>query len=167
METSQAAIARSQYGLKAFVHRELVLRLLVGCVGIAALFSAGAYLTRYDIIGQDAVTHAVNGVERLEARVQAIAQETGITPAAAIQRALDEEPDHRVISRHGQFALVRFYKADGSILAQRALAGPPQSAQLEAWLKQLVASLSGPDEPRSAKVEIGGRPHIRVAFGHP
>ena len=157
-------MAGSQYGLKAFVHRALAVRLLIGCVAIAALFGAGAYLTRYDVIGQDAVSHAINGVERLKARVRVIVQEPGTTLEAAIRRALDEEPDYRLVSRHGRFVFTRFYSPGGTILAQRAEAGAPPPAQLEAFLAQAPPRFPAADEPWSATADIGGRPHIHVAL---
>jgi HD-GYP domain-containing protein (c-di-GMP phosphodiesterase class II) len=160
-------VAGEQYGLKAFVHRALALRLLIGCVGIAALFGAGAYLTRYNVIGQDVVTHANNATERLRARVRVIAQEPGTALEAAIQRALDEEPDYRVFSRHGQFVFARFYAADGSILGQRLEAGGPQPGQIETFLEQSPLRFPAADEPWSETVDIGGRPHIHVALAVP
>jgi len=160
-------MAGPQYGLKAFVHRALALRLLIGCVGIAGLFGAGAYLTRFDIIGEDAVTHAINGVERLRARVRVLVEEPASTTAAAVQRALDDGPDHRVESRHGRFVFVRFYAADGTIFAQHAGAGGPAPAQLEAFLKQSPLRFPAADEPLRATVDIGGRPLIDVVLAIP
>jgi HD-GYP domain-containing protein (c-di-GMP phosphodiesterase class II) len=157
-------VAGTQYGLKAFVHRALALRLLTGCVAIAVLFGASAYLTRYDVIGQDAVIHAINGVERLKARVRAIMPEPGTTLDEAIQRALDEEPAHPLVSRHGQFVFARFHAPDGTILAQRAEAGAPPPAQLAAFLARSPPRFPAADEPWSATADIGGRPHIHVAL---
>jgi hypothetical protein len=87
------------YGLKSFVHRTLTLRLLIGGSLIAILLGMTTYLTRYDDIGEAAIIHAVNAIERLRVRVRAIGAEPGNTPATAIQQALDEMPDYRVISR--------------------------------------------------------------------
>ena len=107
-----------EYGLKSFVHRTLALRLLIGGSLIAILLSMATYLTRYDNIGEAAIIHAVNSIERLRVRVRAIGAEPGNTPATAIQQALDEVPDYRVISRYGQFVYARFYTPDGATLAE-------------------------------------------------
>jgi hypothetical protein len=112
------------------------MRLLLACAGIATVFGTATYLARYDIIGQDAVVHGINVVEQLRARVRLIADEPGVTLAAAIQRALDQGSDRRLLSRHGGFTFARFYTPDGATLAQRAFPGAPPPALLEAYLRQ-------------------------------
>jgi HD-GYP domain-containing protein (c-di-GMP phosphodiesterase class II) len=154
-------VTAPQYGLNYFVRRVLAVRLLIGSVTIAALLGIGTYLTRYDIIGQDAITHAINGVAQLKARVRVI-QQPGMTVVAAIQRALDEEPEHRVVSRHGKFVLARFYAPDGAILAQRTESSGVKTAQLEAFLRQSRLRFPAPNEPWSATADIGGQPYVHA-----
>jgi len=160
-------MAESRYGLRTFVRRTLAVRLLIGCIVIATAFGAAAYLTRYDVIGQDAIIHAINGVERLKARVRVLGAEPGMTLAAATQRALDENPEQQVVSRHGRFVFARFLAPDGAILAQRLLPGGPEPGQLESFLRQSPPRFPALDEPRSAATEIGGRPYIHVMLAIP
>jgi putative nucleotidyltransferase with HDIG domain len=160
-------MAGSKYELKSFVRRTLAVRLLIGCAGIATVFGMATYLTRYDIIGQDAIFHAINGVERLRARVRVIGNEPDITLAGAIQRALDEEPDHRVVSRHGRFVFARFYTPDGAALAQRAEPNGLVPAQLDGFLSRSALHFPALDEPWKASTDIGGRPYIHVVLAIP
>ena len=99
----------AQYGLKYFIHRRLAVRLLIGGTLIATLLGMATYLTRYDDIGQTAIFHAINGIERLRLRVSEIVEESGDSIAAAIQQGLDENSGDRIISRYGQFVSARFY----------------------------------------------------------
>jgi hypothetical protein len=92
-------MAGLQYGLGSFVRRTLAMRLLLACAGIATVFGTATYLARYDIIGKDAVVHGINVVEQLRERVRLIADAPGVTLAAAIQRALDQGSDRRLLSR--------------------------------------------------------------------
>ena len=163
---SQSGASASR-GLKAFVHRTLVLRLLFGGIGVAALFGATAFLTRYDVIGEDAVTHAINGVERLRTAVQVNLQVPGTTLELAIQRSLDGITQPSIVSRHGQFVFERYYEADGSILAQRVMATGAQPPQLDAFVKQSPTRFPTGDDPWKQTVDIGGRPHIHVALAIP
>jgi len=117
-----------QYGLTSFIHRKLAMRLLIGGTIIATILGMAAYLTRYDDIGQAAIIHAINGIERLKVRVRSIRTVPGNTLATAIQQALDEEPDYRVISRYGHFVYVRFYTPDSKTLAQSLMEGGPEPA---------------------------------------
>jgi HD-GYP domain-containing protein (c-di-GMP phosphodiesterase class II) len=160
-------MADSQYGLKSFVRRTLTLRLAIGCAVIAAVFATATYLTRYDAIGLDAITHAINGVERLKARVRVMAGEPGATLSTAIQRALDEIPDHRVVSRHGYFVAARFYTPDGMSLAQRIEPDAPASAQIDAFLRQTPRHFPALDTPWNEPVDIGGRAHLHVVLAVP
>ena len=153
-----------QYGLKSFVHRTLALRLLIGGSLIAILLSMVTYLTRYDDIGEAAIIHAQNSIERLRVRVQAIAAESGKTPATVIQQALDEVPDYRVISRYGQFVYARFYTPDGATLAQGSMPDAPEPTLLDNFLQQSTLRFPAQDEPWRDTVEIGGRPYIQVAI---
>jgi len=156
-------VAGPQYGLNAFVHRRLVLRLLIGCACIAALFGAGAYLARYDDVGQDAIVHAINSVDRLRARVRVMLVQQGMGLDAAIQEALDEDTDDGVVSRHGRYVYSRFYAPDGMLLAQRAEAGGPPPARLEGFLAQSRLHFPALEEPWRETVDIGGRPYVHVA----
>jgi len=160
-------MAGTRYGLKSFVQRTLAIRLLLGCGLIAAVFASATYFTRYDMIGRDAVIHALNGVDRLKARVRAITASTDVDLADATQRALDEEPDHRIVSSHGRFVFARFYRPDGAVLAQRAEPDGLQPAQLEAYLGRSTRRFPPPDTPRSDAVEAGGRPHLHVVLAIP
>lgn len=160
-------MAGLQYGLGSFVRRTLAMRLLIACAGIATVFGAATYLARYDIIGQDAVMHGINGVEQLRARVRVIAEEPGVTLAAAIQRALDQEADRALMSRHGEFTYARFYGPDGAILAQRAFPGAPAPALLDAYLQQAGMQLPALDAPWNAATDIAGRPYIHVVLAIP
>jgi putative nucleotidyltransferase with HDIG domain len=152
------------YGLKSFVHRTLALRLLIGGGLIAILLSMATYLTRYDDIGEAAIIHAVNSIERLRVRVRAIGAEPGNTPATAIQQALDEVPDYRVISRYGQFVYARFYTPDGATLAHSSLPGGPEPTLLDNFLQQSSLRFPNLDEPWHDTIQIGGRPYIQVAI---
>lgn len=153
-----------EYGLKSFVHRTLALRLLIGGSLIAILLSMTTYLARYDDIGQAAIIHAVNSIERLRVRVRAIAAEPGNTLATAIQQALDEVPDYRVISRYGQFVYARFYTVDGTTLAHSSLPGGPEPAQLDNFLQQSSLRFPAQGEPWHDTIQIDGRPYIQVAL---
>jgi putative nucleotidyltransferase with HDIG domain len=153
-----------EYGLKSFVHRTLALRLLIGGSLIAILLSMATYLTRYDDIGEAAIIHAVNSIERLRVRVRAIGAEPGNTLATAIQQALDEVPDYRVISRYGQFVYARFYTPDGEILAHSSLPGGPEPEQLDKFLQQSPLHFPAQDEPWRDTIQIGGRPYIQVVI---
>ena len=153
-----------EYGLKSFVHRTLALRLLIGGSLIAILLSMATYLNRYDDIGQAAIIHAVNSIERLRIRVRAIGAEPGNTLATAIQQALDEVPDYRVISRYGQFVYARFYSPDGTTLAHSSLPGGPEPAQLDKFLQQSSLRFPAQDEPWHDTIQVGERPYIQVAI---
>ncbi len=136
-----------EYGLKSFVHRTLALRLLIGGSLIAILLGMSTYLTRYDDIGQAAIIHAANSIERLRVRVRTIGAESGNTLATAIQKALDEVPDYRVISGYGEFVYARFYTPDGEILAQSNLPDGPEPVQLDKFLQQSLLRFPAQDEP--------------------
>jgi HD-GYP domain-containing protein (c-di-GMP phosphodiesterase class II) len=153
-----------EYGLKSFVHRTLALRLLIGGSLIAILLSMATYLTRYDDIGQAAIVHAVNSIERLRVRVRAIGAEPGNTPATAIQQALDEVPEYRVISRYGQFVYARFYTPDGATLAHSSLPGGPEPAKLDSFLDQSSLRFPALDEPWHDTIQIDERPYIQIAI---
>ena len=157
-------MASPQYGLKSFVHRTLALRLLIGGSLIAILLSMVTYLTRYDDIGEAAIIHAQNSIERLRVRVRSIAAESGTTPAAVIQQALDEVPDYRVISRYGQFVYARFYTPDGETLAQNSMPDGPEPTLLDNFLQQSTLRFPARDKPWRDTVEIGERPYIQVAI---
>ena len=146
------------------MHRTLVVRLLVGCIGIATIFGTAAYLTRYDDIGEEAVIHAINGVERMRTRVRAMVTEPGVTLAAAIQSALEEAPDRRVVSRYGQFVFARFYSPDGAPLARHAQPDAPPPALLEAFVRDTPKRFPALDEPWSGDVEIDQRTYIHVVM---
>jgi len=157
-------MAESRYGLNSFVHRTLAIRLLIGCTVIATVFGMATYLTRYDAMGEDAITHAINAIERLKARVRNISGEPGTTLATAMQRALDEKPDHRVVSRHGHFVFARFYTPEGATLAQHAEPGGLVPEQIKAFQQESPLRFPTLDEPWSAAVDIGGRPYLHVAM---
>ena len=157
-------MAESRYGLNSFVHRTLAIRLLIGCTVIATVFGMATYLTRYDAMGEDAITHAINAIERLKARVRNISGEPGTTLATAMQRALDEKPDHRVVSRHGHFVFARFYTPEGATLAQHAEPGGLVPEQIKAFQQESPLRFPKLDEPWSAAVDIGGRPYLHVAM---
>jgi len=160
-------MTESRYGLNSFVHRTLAIRLLIGCSVIAIVFGMATYLTRYDAMGEDAITHAINAIERLKARVRSISSEPGTTLATAMQHALDEKPDHRVVSRYGSFVFARFYTKEGATLAQHAEPGELEPAQIETF--KIASPLRFPtvDEPWSAALDIGGRPYIQIAMAIP
>jgi putative nucleotidyltransferase with HDIG domain len=160
-------MAAPGYGLKAFVYRKLVLRLGVACLVIAGLFGTGAYLIRYNVIGQAAVLQAVSGVERLATRVRTLAAESDTALAENIQRALDEEPVNHRIAPHGRFVFVRFYGTDGTRLAQRATPGDPEAGELRAFLRQLAPGFPPLDEPWYETAHIGGQPYIHVVLTVP
>ncbi len=140
------------------------MRLLIGGSLIAILLSMATYLTRYDDIGQAAIIHAVNAIERLRVRVRAIGAEPGNTLATAIQQALDEVPDYRVISRYGHFVYGRFYTPDGKTLAHSSMPGGPEPTQLNNFLEQSSLHFPGLDEPWRDTIQINGRPYIHVAI---
>ena len=156
-----------QYGLKSFIHRTLAVRLLIGGIIIATILSMATYLTRYDDIGQAAIIHAINGIERLKVRVGSIQDLSGNTLAAAIQKALDEEPDYRVISRYGHFVYARFYTPDSKTLAHGVMAGGPEPAQLENFLQQSSLHFPNLDEPWLEAIHINDRPYIHVVIAIP
>jgi len=160
-------MAHTHYGLNSFVHRTLAIRLLIGCTVIATMFGMATYLTRYDAMGEDAVTHAINAIERLKARVRSISSEPGATLPAAIQRALDEMPDYRVVSRHGHFVYARFYTPQGATLAQHAEAGGLEPAQIKTFHQESPLRFPTLDEPWSAAVDINGRPYLHIAMAVP
>jgi len=153
-----------KYGLKYFIHRKLAVRLLIGGTLIAAILSMVTYLTRYDDIGQAATVHAINGIERFRVRVRAIGEKPGHTLASAIQKALDEEPKYRIISRYGNFVYARFYTPDGETLAHRVIAGGPSPAQLENFLQQSALHFPALDEPWRETTQIGERPYIHLVI---
>ena len=153
-----------RYGLKYFIHRRLSVRLLIGGTVIAAILSMATYLTRYDDIGQAATIHAINGIERLRVRVRAIGDEPGHTLASAIQKALDEEPKYRIISRYGHFVYARFYTPAGEILAHRAIAGVPEPARLENFLQPSPLQFPALGEPWREATQIGERPYIHLVI---
>ena len=104
---------------------------------------------------------------QLKVRVRGIIQESGTTVVAAIQRALDEEPELRVVSHHGTFVFARIYAPDGAILAQRTEASGAKAAPLEAFLRQARLRFPAADEPWSATADIGGRPHVHLVVAVP
>ena len=158
---------RPQYGLKSFVHRTLAGRLLIGSIIIATILSMVTYLARYDDIGQAAIIHATNGIEQLKMRVRSIQEISGTTLPNAIQKALDEKPDYRIISRYGHFVYARFYTPDSKTLAHGVVAGGPEPAQLESFLQQ--SSLHFPDlnTPWREVIHINDRPYIHVVIAIP
>jgi putative nucleotidyltransferase with HDIG domain len=160
-------MAESRYGLNSFVHRTLAVRLLIGCTVIAIVFGTATYLTRYDAMSVDAITHAINGIERLKARARSIGSEPGTTLTTAMQRALDEKPDHRVVSRHGHFVFARFYTPEGATLAQHAEPDGLEPVQIETFQRTSPLRFPALDEPWSAAVDIGGRPYLHVAMAVP
>ena len=153
-----------QYGLKYFIHRRLAVRLLIGGTIIATLLSMATYLTRFDDIGQAAIIHAINGIEQLRVRVRSIGAEPGHTLATAIQQALDENPDNRIISRYGHFVFARFYTPDGNTIAHRAIAENPEPEQLENFLQQSKLQFPALDNPWHSATHIGERPYIHLVI---
>ena len=160
-------MTESRYGLNSFVHRTLAIRLLIGCSVIAIVFGMATYLTRYDAMSEDAITHAINAIERLKARVRSISSEPGATLPAAIQRALDEKPDYRVVSRHGHFVFARFYTLEGATLAQHAEPGRLELEQIKTFQQASPLRFPTLDEPWSVAVAIGGRPYLHVVLAIP
>lgn len=156
-----------QYGLKSFIHRTLAVRLLIGGIIIATILSMVTYLTRYDDIGQAAIIHAINGIERLKVRVRSIQDQSAITLAKAIQQALHEEPDYLVISRYGRYVYARFYTPDSKILAHGVMAGGPEPSQLESYLQQSSLHFPNLDEPWREAIHISDRPYIHVVIAIP
>jgi len=154
----------AQYGLKYFIHRRLAVRLLIGGTLIATLLGMATYLTRYDDIGQTAIFHAINGIERLRLRVSEIVEESGDSIAAAIQQGLDENSSDRIISRYGQFVLARFYTPDGNILAHRSLPGESESVQLDEFIQQTPSLFPALDEPWHETIHMDERPYIHVVI---
>jgi len=156
-----------QYGLKSFVHRTLAMRLLIGGIIIATILGTATYLTRYDDIGQAAIIHAINGIERLKVRVRSIQDKSDNTLAKAIQKALHEEPDYRVISRYGHFVYARFFTSDSKTLAHGIVAGGPEPAQLESFLQQSSLHFPKLDTPWREAIHINDRPYIHVVIAIP
>jgi len=154
----------SQFGLKSVVHRTLARRLLLGGIIIAAVFSATTYLARFDDIGEAAIVHAINGVERLRVRVNSITENSGKTLAEAIQLALVEDPDYQVISRFGYFTYARFYTPDGNSLAQAAMDRKADTAPFEKFLQQSALQFPALDNPWSESIRINDRPYIHLVL---
>jgi putative nucleotidyltransferase with HDIG domain len=156
-----------QYGLKSFIHRALAKRLLIGGIIIATVLSMATYLTRYDDIGQTAIIHAINGIERLKVRVRSIQDGSENTLAKAIQNALDEEPDYRLISRYGHFVYARFYTPESKTLAHAVMASGPERAQLETFLQQSPLHFPTLEEPWHETIRISDQPYIHVVIAIP
>jgi len=153
-----------QYGLKSVIHRTLARRLLLGGIFIAAVFSTTTYLARFDDIGEAAIVHAINGVEQLRVRVRSIEETAGTALAKAIQQALVEEPDYRVVSRFGHFSYARFYTPDGQTLAQAATDSSADTAPFENLLQQSSLQFPALDHPWSESIRINDRPYIRLVL---
>lgn len=153
-----------RYGLKSFIHRKLAVRLLLGGTFIAAVLSIATYLTRYDDIGDTAITHAINSIEQLKVRVRAIRKDTGSTLVTAIQRALDEGPSYRIISPYGHFVYAHFYTPDGNTLADRAIAGETERLRFKNFLQKSQLRFPSLEEPWRERTYIGDRPYIHVVI---
>lgn len=152
------------YGLKAFVHRTLTVRLLLGGAIIAAILSTVTYLTRYDDIGDAAIINALNSIEELRLRVRKHLDIPGNTLAMAIQQGLDEGPEHHLVSRHGHFVFARFYSPDSKTLAQSVADDAREPARLEDFIQQSTLQFPQLGEPWREAVTIGERPYIHVVI---
>ena len=153
-----------QYGLKSFIHRKLIGRLLLGGTLIAVILGTTIYFTRHDYVGDAAITHAINSIEQLKLRVRLIRQETGGTLTAATQQALDEGPSYRVISPYGHFVYGHFYTPDGNTLAERAIAEQTKQIQFKNFLQASQLHFPELDETWRNRIDIDGRPYIHVVI---
>jgi len=66
----------------------------------------------YDAMGEEPSPTPINAIERLRHGCGASVTNGRHAPCR-IQRALDEKPDHRVVSRHGHFVFAHFYTPEG------------------------------------------------------
>ena len=95
---------KREYKLKTFVHRVLALRLLAAGVIVAVAFGAIAYARGYERIGEAVGLTARNGIERIRVDVWQLLDATILDLSAAVQQALDAQPDHPPDRSNGQFA---------------------------------------------------------------
>ena len=153
-----------RYGLRSFVHRTLARRLLAGGIIVATLFSMITYFSRYDDIGEAAIVHAINGIEQIRLRVGSIQRQSGVSRLEALQKALDEEPEYRTVSRYGRFVSSRFYTPEGEILAKWTEDGQPDSVRLKNFAPESAMQYPDPGMTWRESTSIEDWPYIHVVI---
>ncbi len=112
------------YSLQKFVHRVLVVRLVLATAAIAVAMALTTYVIRQAHLGQEVADLGRRGVSNIVEKIQFV-MERQQTDAVTASREVLGRGDPPVAYRTGRFVYVQIYDNRSTVLAEQTIANQP------------------------------------------